>query len=885
MPTLQPASVLVRALAMRVNAALVAACVVLASCGGDDAPPADVGTPPTITQQPADLTVTAGQPAAFNVVATGDAPLAYRWQRGGADIAGATAATYTLPASALADSGAAFSVVVSDAGGSVTSNAAILTVTASGPVLTVTQQPADASVVAGSMATFSVAATCSSGTLAIQWQRSQGGAAFANIAGATASTYAFSTVVGDSGATFRTALDCGGQSATVSSAATLTVTVPGTVTLTAVPVLGTRQQAYIADAAGIVQEPSGSFVFAYSFGVDRLSADLGTITSVAGSGTFGSADGAAALASFKQPQGLAEDGAGNVYVADTGNHTLRKIASDGTVSTIAGVAGVPGSTDGTGTAARFSSPFAIAIGPDGDLYVADAGNHRVRRVTTAGVVTSYAGSTQGFLDGAAAAAQFDSPRGIAVAANGDVLVSDTLNHRIRRIVRAGNAAGAVETVAGNGTATAPIADGTGTAAVIAQPGGMTIRGNTLTVFTPGLLRQIDLTTTVVTTLTGSRTLGLGYADGTTATARLGSGSVTTADNGGFLITDIASSDNALRAVSASGDVHTIATQAAIDVAVGGTGVLAQMPIGLTSANHTSLPPQAVVVDPAGNVVITESRGADVRRISATGTVTLVAGLTGTNSAGSAVPVDGVGSEAQFKDVGNAIASDGTGVLYVGDAHSVRRIGTDNATTLFAGSRTANGAVDGNAATARLGFTIAGLAVGPTGDVFVADVLNMAIRRVDAGGNVTTYAGALGQAGIADGPIGTARLTKPTGIAFAADGALLIADNGTLRRVTPDGSSMSTIYAGAGPAQGAHLAVDAAGNIYFGGSGGGLFARGLYLLAPGASTATLLVAYDSAGPVLGSAPAARVNDIDAITLAGPKQLVVLTGGQILKVTLP
>ena len=80
-------------------------------------------------------------------------------------------------------------------------------------------------------------------------------------------------------------------------------------------------------------------------------------------------------------------------------------------------------------------------------------------------------------------------------------------------------------------------------------------------------------------------------------------------------------------------------------------------------------------------------------------------------------------------------------------------------------------------------------------------------------------------------------------------------------------------------------MDSDGTIYFGGSSGGLFARGLYSLAPGASTATLLVGYDSAGPVLGSVPAARVNDIDALTLAGPKQLVVLTGGQIVKVTLP
>jgi len=158
-------------------------------------------------------------------------------------------------------------------------------------------------------------------------------------------------------------------------------------------------------------------------------------------------------------------------------------------------------------------------------------------------------------------------------------------------------------------------------------------------------------------------------------------------------------------------------------------------------------------------------------------------------------------------------------------------------------------------------------------------------RVDAAGNVVTYAGALGQAGTADGPIATARLTNPTGVAFGADGALFIADRGSIRRVSPDGASISTVYTPVGAAAGSYLAVDSDGTIYFGGSSGGLFARGLYSLAAGASTATLLVGYDSAGPVLGSMPAARVNDIDALTLAGPKQLVVLTGGQIVKVTLP
>ena len=888
---MKPVSNLVTALAIRLSAALASVCLVLAACGGraDAPPPADgfaPGTAPTITQQPGDLSVTAGQAASFGVVATGDAPLAFQWQRGGADIAGATAATYTLAATAIGDDGATFRVLVSNGSGSATSNAATLTVTASAPVLTITQQPASTVVVAGSMATFSVAATCSSGTLGIQWQRSQGGAAFANIAGAIAAAYDFSTLVGDSGAMFRAALDCGGQSATASSVATLTVTTPGSVTATATPIVGTSGQAYIDQVNGIVQAPDGSFVFTYSLGVKRLSADLAAITPIAGSATGGSADGPGASASFKNPTGVAQDGAGNLYVADAGNQTIRRIAPDGTVSTLAGMAGATGSADGTGSAARFSSPTAIAIGPDGDLYVCDLGNATIRRVTTAGVVTTYAGSTQGFLDGPAASAQFHNPTGIAVAANGDVLVSDTFNNRVRRIVRAGTGAGVVETLAGDGTTSMNPTDGTGTTAVMPQPSGMMVRGNTLTVLTgPGLLRKVDLASAVVTTLTGSRTLGGGYADGTTATARLFPGGVAPAASGGFMLADpSAGAGGALRAVSATGDVRTIAVQSAIGVTLGGSGVLAQMPIGLASANGTSTPPQAVTVDPAGNIVIAEARGQDVRRISPAGAVTLAAGLTGSGGAGSQV-VDGAGSKAQFESVGYSIASDGAGVLYVGDMHSVRRIGSDNATTLFAGSRTAAGAVDGDAATARFGNIVSSLAVGPGGDVFVADPLNRAVRRIDAAGNVSTYAGTLGQTGSADGPIATARLTYPTSVAFAPDGALIVADNGSIRRVSPDGSSVSTLFAPTGATSAGYVAVDPDGSIYFGGSRSALISHGLFRLAPGASTATLLIPYDSLGPVVGSAPGARVGEIDGIALAGPKQLVVLSGGTIIEVAVP
>ena len=852
----------------RWRAGIVLGCValLLAGCGGsaDAPPPPETGTPqcvaPSVTQQPADASVTTGQNASFSVVASGSAPLGYQWQRDGLNIEGATAASYTFAATVL-DSGAVFRAVVTACDGSATSNGATLTVTAAAPVLTITPQPADASVAAGTQASFTVGGTCSAGTLGVQWQRSPEGSAWTDIAGATATTYSLSAVIGDSGARFRAQLNCSGQSAAASNAATLTVTAPGAVTLDLLPTTGLRDQADIGFMQGIDQDAGGGFTFITNNRIKRLSADLSTINAVAGGPASGSADGAAASASFNQPFGLTQDSGGVIYVADTNNHTIRRIAADGTVSTLAGLAGNSGTTDGTGNAARFNLPSGIAFGPEGDLYVTEFANHRIRRVTTAGVVTTYAGSSAGYADGAALAAQFNSPRGVAVASNGDVLVADTSNNRVRRILRNGNIAGAVQTLAGDGAAFGGSADGIGTAASIAAPSAMVLRGNTLTLRqTFGLLRQIDLTTAAVTTLTGSRTFGEGFADGPAAVARIRSfGGVTAIASGGFMLAD----DIGLRTVSAAGAVRTIAARAAMGVTAEGVGTLAQMPFGLATNRR-----QALTVDAAGNVVVSEATANNVRRISPAGAVTLASGLVQPINA----PLDGVGSEAQWTQPAE-IGSDAAGVLYAIDGYSVRRIGTDNATSVLAGSPTDFGALDGNAATARFN-SLFGLAVGSGGDVFVS--ANQAIRRIDSAGNVSTYAGVIGQSTRVDGPIATARFQSPGQLAFAPDGALYVMDGAgasVLRRIAPDGSSVSTVP---GVFSTGAFAVDAAGTIYYDSD------SGLMMLTAGGASSLLI--QHGASIVLGSVNP-RLMSVHSIAVLGPKQLAILSSDQILRATLP
>jgi sugar lactone lactonase YvrE len=161
----------------------------------------------------------------------------------------------------------------------------------------------------------------------------------------------------------------------------------------------------------------------------------GVVSTLAGTGANGSADGNGTAASFFFPLGVAVDDSGTVYVADAENDKIRKITAAGVVSTLAG-SGASGSADGSGTAASFNFPFGVAVDDRGNLYVVDAGNDKIRKITPAGVVSTFAGTgDRGAEDGSAATATFDGPLGIAVDSSGNVLVADEGNQTIRKITR------------------------------------------------------------------------------------------------------------------------------------------------------------------------------------------------------------------------------------------------------------------------------------------------------------------------------------------------------------------------------------------------------------------------------------------------------------------
>lgn len=276
------------------------------------------------------------------------------------------------------------------------------------------------------------------------------------------------------------------------------------------------------------------------------------VTTYAGNAAGGSSNGVGSAASFYRPEAVAVDGSGNLYVADSDNHTIRKVTSGGVVTTLAGTAGTSGSTNGNGTVALFYSPSGIAATSSGTVYVADTENGLIRKITTTGVVTTLAGTVGSFgsVDGTGTSASFYTPMGLAVDAAGNIYVADEGNNKIRKIT----SAGVVTTLAGSGSLGS--ADGTGTGASFRHPNGVAVDASSnIYVSDTGnhLIRKIT-SAGVVTTLAGMVGVS-GSADGNGSSASFYSPMGITVDaSGNLYVADMG--NNKVRQVTSTGVVTT-----------------------------------------------------------------------------------------------------------------------------------------------------------------------------------------------------------------------------------------------------------------------------------------------------------------------------------------
>ena len=617
-------------------------------------------------------------------------------------------------------------------------------------------------------------------------------------------------------------------------------------------------EAVAVDSAGNVYVADSA-----NHAIRKVTSD-GVVTTLAGSPQqSGSVDGTGSAARFGSPSGVAVDSAGVVYVADTSNHTIRKVTSTGVVTTMAGSAGQSGSTDGTNSAARFNHPWGVAVDSASNLYVADYYNHTIRQVTSDGEVTTLAGSAgvSGTNDATGSAAQFYYPAGVAVDSGGNLYVADSANYTIRKIA----CGGVVTTLAGSAGQSGST-EGMGSAARFNYPSGVALdnAGNVYVADDDNSSIRLVTSAGVVTTLPGcaarfANPRGVAVdGDGNVYVAEYRShsisrvtrlGTVTTLAGSAPQFGSLEGTGNAARlhgpfgvALDCSNSVyladyynHTIrkVTSAGVVTTLAGSAGQSGSADGTNSAARFSFP-EGVAVDSTGNVFVADFGNHIIRQVTSGGVVTTLAG-----SAGKSGSVDATGSAARFKNPAG-VAVDGTGDVFVADYgnHTIRKVTSGGVVTTLAGSAGASGSANGIGNSARFYNPLA-VAVDNAGTVYVADYINCTIRKVTSDRVVTTLTGSAGQPGSADGTGSTARFFRPTGLTLDSAGNLYVADdyNQTIRKVTSAGV-VTTIGGTAGAIGGLDgvscsaifaypwgIGVDSTGCLYVGDSANNRISRG------------------------------------------------------------
>jgi trimeric autotransporter adhesin len=553
--------------------------------------------------------------------------------------------------------------------------------------------------------------------------------------------------------------------------------------------------------------------------VYRVASD-GRIAAAAGNGGQGfDGDGRAATSALlNKPWGLAVDGAGNLFIADAGNHRIRKVSPGGIISTVAGT-GIPGFSGdgGPATAAQLNAAWGLALDSAGNLYIADTGNNVVRKVNPAGVISSVAGNgTGGFSGegGPATSAQLAGPSGVAVDSAGSLFIADTGNQRVRKVT----SDGIIVTAAGSGDYGFSGDGGPAVEARLNSPWDVAVdsTGNLFIADTWNhRIRKVTVSG-VISTVAGSEQ-GFSGDGGPAVSARLNQPTAVKVDSGGLLIAD---AGNALvRKVSPAGTISTVA----------GGGVAG---FGGDSGPATLAKldgPLSVRLDSAGNLFIADHNNERVRKVTPGRVISTVAG-------GGSDPLgDGGAATSVWLNRPAGVAVDRAGNLFIVEnrRHRVRKVTPGGVIGTVAGNGPTGFSGDGGPAISAGLFYPTAVAVDSAGNLYIADSENSRVRKVTPAGIISTVAGG-GTDGLGNaGPATSATLKSPVGLALDSAGNLFIADaaDSRIRKVTADGIISTTAGNGTSGFDGdgglaisaalngpAGVAVDHAGNLFIADSG-------------------------------------------------------------------
>jgi len=550
-------------------------------------------------------------------------------------------------------------------------------------------------------------------------------------------------------------------------------------------VAGTGESGFSGDGGQAAQakldNPRGVFVTSGGFiyiadtenhRVRKVDAS-GVITTAAGTGTGGySGDsGPAAGAQLNKPTAVDVDGSGNIYIADTDNHRVRKVDASGIITTIAGTgtAGYNGDSRPAITAS-LNKPCGV-FESWGWIYIADTENNRIRRIAPSKIIFTAAGTGTGGYSGdggTATSAQINKPWAIAYAGWGGFYIADTDNHRVRQV----DGLGIITTAAGTGLPGYTGDGGPAVSARLDKPKGLCLDGLGQLILADtnnNRLRQVD-SSGIITSLLTSGGLGLDKAR-----------QIALDSAGNLYIAD--TNNNQICKLSLSGQVSTAA----------GTGSAGYSGDSGPAVSAKLNKPSGVTVDSAGNIYIADTDNHRIRKVNTGGIINAFAGtgVAGYSAGGSAPP-----TVAKINGPMGIYAAP-SGNIYFADTenHLIRAVNTSGFLVDVAGNRTQGFSGDGGPATLAQLNRPQGIFVTASGNMYIADTDNHRVRKVDASGVITTVAGN-GTAGYSgDGGAATsASLKKPTGVFADGNGNLFIADqdNHLVRIVCAQGGKISTL---------------------------------------------------------------------------------------------